>query len=349
MANIESKYFGDIDLNDKFFDSLKSDYIEFNSWFQKKKKEDKHAFVLYEDSTLMAFLYLKVEKDIDSKIIPTLNEKRRLKVGTFKIDAHGTKLGERFIKKIFDVAINLNIDEMYVTIFEKHKGLISLLTTFGFFVYGNKITDNGNELVFVKNFLNLKNNILKDYPVVQTEQKNKFVLGIKPEFHTKLFSDSILNHESVDILKDTSFTNSIHKIYICKMQGVESFKKGDLILIYRTKDREPARYRSVVTSICVIEEVLNINDFSTVSEFLEYCEPYSIFTETELRGFYKTKQYPFIIKMTYNIAFKKRVTNGKLKDEFGISPSYWGVFNIMDEQFNKIIKAGEIDESLIIN
>jgi len=53
--------------------------------------------------------------------------------------------------------------------------------------------------------------------------------------------------------------------------------------------------------------------------------------------------------MTYNIALKKRVTNGQLKDDFGIFPNYWGVSDVTDEQFNKIIRAGEVDESIIIN
>jgi hypothetical protein len=76
----------------------------------------------------------------------------------------------------------------------------------------------------------------------------------------------------------------------------------------------------------------------------------SHFTEDELRGFYRTKRYPFIIKMTYNIAFKKRVTNGQLIDEFGMpSNQYWGVFNVTHAQFKNIIKVGEINESFIIN
>ena len=76
----------------------------------------------------------------------------------------------------------------------------------------------------------------------------------------------------------------------------------------------------------------------------------SCITEDELRGFYRTKRYPFIIKMTYNIAFKKRVTNGQLIDEFGMpSNQYWGVFNVTHAQFKNIIKVGEVNESLIIN
>jgi len=53
--------------------------------------------------------------------------------------------------------------------------------------------------------------------------------------------------------------------------------------------------------------------------------------------------------MTYNIAFKKRVTNGYLVDTLGISPAYWGVFKISDGDFSNIIKAGGVDESLIVN
>ena len=74
-----------------------------------------------------------------------------------------------------------------------------------------------------------------------------------------------------------------------------------------------------------------------------------IFSVDELRSFYRTKKYPFIIKMTYNVAFKRRVTNGQMIDSFGITPEYWGVFSVTHEQFKKIIKAGEVDESIIID
>lgn len=103
--------------------------------------------------------------------------KEELKVGTFKIDAHGTKLGERFIKKIFDIAIDKKVDEIYVTIFEKHLGLLNLLKTFGFYVHGIKTTTNGEELVLIKRFEHLKNDILKkDYPIIQTEYKKEYMV-----------------------------------------------------------------------------------------------------------------------------------------------------------------------------
>lgn len=36
--------FGDIDLSDPFFDSLKEDYPEFTEWYTKKTKSDTKAF-----------------------------------------------------------------------------------------------------------------------------------------------------------------------------------------------------------------------------------------------------------------------------------------------------------------
>ncbi len=349
MSYIEQKLFSEINIDDSFFNSLKEDYKEFSNWYMKKSDDKAKAFVLYENNRLLAFLYLKVENDeIDS--IPRLEAKKRLKVSTFKVEAHGTKLGERFIKRIFDTAIEMKINEIYLTIFEKHNSLIHIFERFGFYKYAKKTSSNGTENVLVKQFNNIQNDILKDYPMAQINNKPKYGLSIYPKYHTQLFSDSILNNESVNILKDRSHTNSIHKIYICAMDGVSSFQRGDNILIYRTKDNQgSARYRSVITSLCIVEEVKDMRTFHNEEDYLKYCGSYSIFSQADLKGFYHTKKYPYIIKMTYNIAFHKRVTNGYLVDEVGLNPNYWGVFEINNQQFKDILEAGEVDESLIIN
>ena len=58
------------------------------------------------------------------------------------------------------------------------------------------------------------------------EQKvvEKYVLSINPEYHTKLFPDSILKTEQkYNSIQDVSDTNSIYKIYMldARSQGVE--------------------------------------------------------------------------------------------------------------------------------
>ena len=98
--------FGDIDLSDPFFDSLKEDYPEFTEWYTKKTKSDTKAFVQKDqDGKLQGFLYMKHETEELNDINPPMPAASRLKVGTFKIDAHNTKLGEHFIKKIVAAAL----------------------------------------------------------------------------------------------------------------------------------------------------------------------------------------------------------------------------------------------------
>ena len=79
--------FANISLADPFFDSLKADYPGFEAWFGRKATEN--AFVQYGDNgQLQAFLYLKEERDAVTDVSPQLPAAPRLKVGTFKIEAH---------------------------------------------------------------------------------------------------------------------------------------------------------------------------------------------------------------------------------------------------------------------
>lgn len=351
MGNdIKYLHFREIDLSDPFFDSLKADYEEFEGWFARKASAGEKAYVQYEGGKIQAFLYMKDESDTKlDDIVPPRAACKRLKVGTFKIDAHSTKLGERFVKKILDRAIVDDYDEVYVTIYPKHDRLINLLEKYGF----KKEAEKNKEGVYFKNMRGLTGDMLKDYPLISTHDRRKFLLAIYPRFHTKLFPDSILRNENsqrYELIKDVSYTNSIHKIYLCFMPDTASLKPGDLIAIYRTNDNlGPAKYRSVITSICQIEEVRTKASFNTMDEYLKYTNKYSIFDEKDLISWYRQKNV-IVIKMTYNIALSKRVTRGYLLDEVGIPADYyWGFFQLTDEQFNAILKKGEINENIIVN
>ena len=348
---LELKKFSSVSLEDPFFDSLKENYEGFEDWFNGKAEKDESAFVVYDkDNNLQGFLYLKDESaEIDATIVPSMNKKKRLKVGTFKIDAHNTRLGERFVKKIMDKGIYEGYEEAYVTIFPEHHELIELLKKYGFKEYGTK----GKEQVLIKDFTTCEGDLLKDYPLIQPKGKRKFLLSIYPGYHTPLFSDSILKNEerkSDELVKDVSFSNSIHKVYICFMPKAANLRKGDLLVIYRTNDHlGPARFRSVVTSICQVEGVKTKTDFGNLDEYLKYCGKYSIFGEPDLKKWYKNDNL-VVIKMTYNIALTKRVTRGMLLDEAKISPTlYWGFFQLTDSQFDYIIDKGKVNENFIVN
>ena len=347
---MEIHKFSDIALSDPFFDSLKADYPGFSKWYEKKSVENARAYIQKnEKGLLQAFLYLKVEQEALTDIEPTMPAANRLKVGTFKIDAHNTKLGEFFVKKIMQAAVYKEVDEVYVTIFAKHEALIKLLQRYGFEERGKK----GDELVLVRPIKQRSNDVLRDYPFVHTEGKRKFLLAIKPEYHTRLFPDSILNTEQREkdyLVRDVAHTNSIHKIYVCRMKEVGQLHRDDVLVIYRMSDGAgPTYYRSVISSVCVVEEIKKKSDFANIGEYLKYANAYSVFGEDELRKLYEQPDL-VVIKMTYNAAFDRRVIRKELLEKVGIaSDKYWGFFQLTDEQFNKITSIGKVNESLIVN
>lgn len=352
MATImEIRKFSSIKLDDVFFDSLKNDYPGFEDWFHRKVKAGKVAFVQYDDEgKLQGFLFLKDETaEVDEHITPLMEPKKRLKVGTFKIEAHNTRLGEKFIKKIMDCAIYGGFDEAYVTIFPKHEGLIRLLEKYGFENFGKK----GDEIVLVKDFTVFKDDIYLDYPMIKTNDSRKYLLSIRPKYHTPLFSDSILKTEerdSAELIKDVSYSNSIHKIYVCTMPDTSELHSGDLVAIYRTSDIPGrARFRSVVTSICVVEEVKYKSDFTNINDFLEYVKSYCILSTEELVKLFQNECL-VVIKMTYNVALSKRVTRGMLLDNANMSSNtYWGFMQLTDAQFDYILKEGKVNENFIVD
>ncbi|MGM3190293.1 N-acetyltransferase [Dickeya dadantii subsp. dieffenbachiae] len=357
MENLKYIPFNHVDFSDDFFTSLKSDYSHgFVEWFEKKcnSPQDK-AYVLYdENNKIDGFMYLKIEDGTVEDTEPQLTAYKHLKVGTFKFNPKGTLRGQRFLKKIFDHAITEQVNDIYVTVFDKHSYLIRLFQLYGFVKVGTKTGPNGTENVLVRDMgtEELTGDLLSDYPYINNRNKErKFLLSIYPTFHTRLFPDSKLITESPDIISDVSYANSIRKIYICAMQDVLLMKAHDIIVIYRTSDNQgPAYYRSVATSLCVVEEVKTIDSFDNEEEFIKYCSRYSIFTEPELRGFYKSRKYPYVISFTYNLALPKRLNRAKLIQDVGLDPNnYWGVLKLTDDQFDRITELGEINESIIVN
>ena len=338
--------FGDIWFEEQFFDSLKADYKEFSQWF--KKKEDHVAFTFRNSAGLLdGFLYLKLEEGPILDTTPPLANSRRLKIGTFKINPHGTRLGERFIKRAFDAAVDLKVKSLYVTIFAKHTALVELFKKYGFVQIALKQTVNGLELVLERRIDVVVGDVVLDYPRIPIKESRHFILSLYPAWHSRLLPDSLLKTENSSILEDVSHTNSIHKIYLTAMSGVEHLRRGDTLLIYRTADGGPAYYTSVVTSLCVVEELTNINQFVTVEQFLAYCAPYSIFTETELRGFYAQRRYPWIIRFTYNLALCKRPNRKALVEQVGLDINgYWGFFQISKQQLQIILQlSGDYEKA----
>lgn len=348
-ANLRHLGFGEINLSDPFFNSLKEDYEGFEVWYKKKIANHEDAYVQYDNNfNLMGFLYLKMEEQkIVDDVIPCIEADRILKVGTFKIDAHGTRMGEQFLKVLFDYAIDKDADVCYVTIFEKHKGLIDLISQYGFKEWGIKETGEKKEKVFLKNMRSVVGDIFSDYPLVTCKGTRKYLLSIYPKYHSKMFPESLLTNESRNIIKDISYTNSIRKNYVCSMQGADDLTTGDLIVLYRTAESgRSAEYSAVATTVCTVTEVRQQDSFKDFEDFYVFTSKYTVFERDDLAYWYKRGGLK-VISLVYNFSLKKRIVRHELIEKIGLKRDiYWGLFQLSDEEFIDIVEQGQAIEYL---
>ena len=130
---------------------------------------------------------------------------------------------------------------------------------------------------------------------------------------------------------------------------VSALSRGDILIIYRTKDElGSAYYRAVTTSICVVEEVVSAKSFSN-EEYLAYSRKFSVFSDDELLRWKREFNQVFIIKMTYNAAFEKKVIRKILLEDIGIEGNqYWGFLKITDNQFRSLLQRSGINEDFVI-
>ncbi len=354
VLSVKKEYFGNIDLSDTFFDTFKEDYPGYEKWFNGKANEI--AYVCHSDQgKILAFLYLKIENEKENyyDIEPIFLPKRRLKIGTFKVINNGYKLGERFLKIIFDNALNFSVQEIYVTIFNKRpeqQSLITLLESLGFRHYGIK-TSSGTEQVYVRDF-SKKVNITEPrmtFPFISSNQ-NIFIIPIYPQYHTELFPDSILSTESpYNFVENEPHRNAIKKVYISR--SIErNLCSGDLILFYRTKYNGPAYFTSVITTIGVVESINdNIKD---ENEFISLCRKRSVFSDNELKSHwnYNTRNKPFIVNFLYVYSFPIPRINLKQLTEYGIiSQAPRGFERIEKSCFLILLEVTNAQRSFIVD
>lgn len=355
VLSVRKAYFGNINLEDPFFDSFRRDYEGFDNWFN--RKADDEAYICEsEGGSVAAFLYLKREGPEENyyDISPAFAPKQRLKIGTFKVIANGFKLGERFLKIIFDNAIQYSVDEIYVTVFQssdEHERLISMLKEWGFEEYGEKVTPTGTEVVLCRtmnpDFNN--SNPRKTYPFV-TRSTRQFIVPIYPAYHTELLPDSILTTESAHNFVDNKPNrNAVSKVYISR--SIErDILPGDSIVFYRTRTGQgSAHFTSVATTIGVVQEVFD--DIPDLETFLRLCRKRSVFTDDELKAHwdYNPRSRPFIVNFLQVHSLPRRPNLSTLKNEGIIEEAPRGFELLTQEAFDRLLEISNANERLVVD
>ncbi len=357
VLSVKKEYFGNINLSHNFFDAFREDYPGFDSWFSKKAQEI--AYVCTNDEgNIVAFLYVKPE-GLDENygdISPPFTRKKRLKIGTLKVVSNGFKIGERFIKIIFDNALRFNADEIYVTAFDRGENklrLIKMLKDWGFEEFGNKAGTGGTELVLTRpctpEYASRSSEPKLTYPYAHI-QAQKWVVPIYPTYHTELFPDSILNTESPqDFIEQAPNRNAISKVYISRSSN-RNLSPGDIIVFYRTASGGPAWHTSVTTTLGIVQSV--VTKIRDEQHFIELCRKRSVFTDVELAAHWnhKPRCRPFVVNFLYQYSFPIRMNRQSLVEQGILGQEAPRGFEPMaDEQFNKLLGGSGVDRNLIVN
>jgi len=353
VLSVKQAYFGNIDISDPFFGSFKQDYPGFEQWFA--RKSDEIAYICKaEAGQVLAFLYVKSEGvgEHYSDITPGFAPKKRLKIGTFKVISNGYKLGERFLKIVFDNALRYNVEEIYVTIFDRsadQERLIYLLEDWGFQKHGVKRAASGEEVVLVRDFSRRADvaDPCLTYPFFSRKAR-KFIVPIYPQYHTELFPDSILRTESpVEFVENRPNRNAISKVYISRSyeKGLQS---GDVVVFYRTASGDgPAYYTSVTSTIGVVQSIHT--NISTLARFIELCRKRSVFSDEELKTYWdwQPRNRPFVVNFAYTYTFPKRLNLKSLLDLGIIEKAPRGFERLTDQMFMTLLEYSETDKRLL--
>ena len=237
----------------------------------------------------------------------SLPARKRLKISTLKLadNVQGNRLGEGAIGIALWKWMESDDDEIYVTVFPKHKKLIEMLKKFGFIELS---ANKRGELILIRS----KNKVdfstpYTSFPFISQTQREISLLPIDAEWHDKLFPYSELKN-TVQETEEFAAANGMTKTYICFPYITPSYKVNQPIMIYRkSKETKNRTFKSVITSYGTIVKLFVIKDkgisYKTLSEFKQIVGNKSVFSDDEINCFYSEQKNLYVIELLYNHAF----------------------------------------------
>lgn len=338
--------FGELSIGDPFFDTFKEEYQPYYlDWF--RKKADNDVFVSQnQENHVLALLKLKTEDEKENydDIFPRFKPAKRLKISSFKVEYTGHKLGERFMRIIFDQALAAKVNEIYVTIFDTSKPrrrLMDMISRWGFEKKGVK---NGKELVYVRDFSKcLQGDLCKDFPFHKFEN-TVFIIPIYKNYADELLPST---NERMNIADIEPYKNAIRKVLVLHADNM-NLQRGSILLFYQ-KTREEEK-RGII-AVGVVEDVFRGLD--TEKKFILRCRKRSILDDTHLKDCWKiNKEKTVVVNFLYNYYFNKGSISRTTIERAGIDTKQLEsqrAFQISREQFDTIIEGTEYEKDIIVH
>ena len=347
------KKLSELDINDSFFNSLKEDYPEFEEWYNRKANEGKQAFAYIDDNGIGAFVMLKngecEEIHLANQILPKCS---RLKISTLKLSdrVEGNRLGEGAIGIALWNWLESDDEEIYVTVFDKHRKLIEMLQKFGFELAGY---NSRNEGVYLRSKIAISFiTPYTSFPFINKETRAFAMLPIEAEWHDKIFPYSELKNTKQDT-EEFAAANGMTKTYIGFSYSIPAYSPGMPIMIYRISE-EKKTFKSVVTSYGTIVrfEIIKQNwDYiKSFDEYVKLVGNKSVFTYDKIKEFYEKQKNVFVLELVYNHAFGEGCNvNHYTLNSCGIwknSHPYQAIYSMND--FRAILSLAKQDENKLI-
>ena len=264
-----------LDRKDPIFDSLRSDYSGFDTWFEQKCcRQARRAWIIECDRNkheIAGLCIFNEEKAVDNG-----PSGKTLKLCTFKISEgySRNKFGELLLKKAFDYAYANTYDYVYMTAYPGKQILTAFVQDFGF----DKIAMKGREAVLCKQMRVPEFFAEEDFfdrhvkygpRLYQINPGHVFLVPIVPGYHDMLYPE---RQQHLSLFPPDTCGNSLRKAYMSHA-NTKKIERGDTLLFYQSKIRKE------ITSLGVVEVVKRERE---VSQILKLVAKRTVFTMSEI-------------------------------------------------------------------
>ena len=140
---INNTNINNVSFNEKIFDILKNNYVNFECWFNKMKANNTNIYYTMKDNNFTSVMILKLGETDSQQFLKKGNI---LKIRTLLVNDKKKGIAKMYLSIIDNIAICNNIDYIYLTIKKDNNELIDFIKRYGYKEY-NQYND---EFVYYK-------------------------------------------------------------------------------------------------------------------------------------------------------------------------------------------------------
>lgn len=337
--------FGSLDIDDRFFNSFKADYEPYyHCWFMSKMNDS--VYIAQDgNGCLRGLLKLKCEdmNDDPGDITPRMKPVKRLKIASLKAHFTGQKLGQRFMRIVFDTAIRNHVEEIYVTLFKNSSQmcrLVGMIEQWGFTFYGYK---DGDEQVYVRDF---RKNIAfppsASFPY-HTSSNGVFIIPIYRSYASRLIPPFGIKEDSADM---EPWKYAIKKSLVLR-EDDKCMKEGSILLFYqKTSDGT----EQCLSAVGIVE---NVNrNCMTEQMFVNRCRKRSALSDSSLHECWH-KADGMVIVVDFLYAYHASASNEfPSLQEIGVATEHFHSqrpIRISEEQYRLLINGTDYEKTFVVD